>query len=153
MVYRNDEGKLAGFGEKGAKAYARFRALLQRMGVGETIEFSWHEPRSPGFHRLFFARLHALFDRQEQFADPDSLRAWLTVGAGECQFVPGPKGRMVALPKSIAWHRLDEVEFRDLVDKVDRFLDTEHAQSFLWPHLEPRQRAEMIDGWRMEFER
>ena len=153
VVVRDEAGKLAGLGEKGARAYARFRAALKRMEVGETLEFQWNEPRSPGYHRLFFAKLHALFDRQEQFADVDALRAWLTVGAGECDFVPGPKGRMVAMPRSIAWHRLDEVEFRELVRKIDEFLDSEHAQAFLWPHLGPRKRARVIDDWHAEFDR
>jgi hypothetical protein len=150
---RDEQGKLSGLGEKGARAYAKFKATLKRMAVGETLEFEWHEPRSPGYHRLFFARLHALFDRQEQFADVDALRAWLTVGAGECDFLPGPRGRMVAMPRSIAWHRLDEVEFREIVRKIDDFIDTDHAQVFLWPHLKPRKRAQMVYDWRSEFDR
>nr|WP_255532596.1 DUF1367 family protein [Polynucleobacter sp. UK-Kesae-W10] len=88
---------------------------------------------------------------QEQFADIEALRAWLTVGAGECEFVPGPKGRMVAMPRSIKWAKLDQVEFESLSSKVDAFLWSAHATRFLWPHLSDQQAHEMIESLDREF--
>ena len=153
VVCMGNDGKLQGFGEKGARAWARFMRMLTGLRPGDTVEFSWHEPRSPGFHKRFFAKLNGLFEMQEQFEDVDRLRAWITVGAGECDFVPGPTGRMVALPKSIAWHKLDETDFRELARKVDDFLWSPHAQAFLWPHLSEARRYEMIELLDMEFGR
>lgn len=135
VIVRGEDGRVRGLGEKGERAFDRWRRKVEAMEPGETLAFSWREPRSPKFHRLFFVMLADLFDRQEQFADVDQLRAWLTVGAGYCEFVPGPTGRMVALPKSIAWERMDDTEFRELVVEVWKFLRSEHAQRFLWPHL------------------
>lgn len=152
-VHKGDDGKLEGFGEKGMRAWRRFHAMLARLQPGDTLEFQWHEPRSPGFHRRFFKKLHSLFDMQEQFDDPDKLRAWLTVGAGEADFLPGPKGRMVAMPRSIAWHKLDETEFRELAHRVDNFLWSPQAQAFLWPHLDEQRRYQMIEALDMEFSR
>lgn len=152
-VFKDESGKLAGFGDKGSRAWSRFRAMLDRLQVGETLAFQWWEPRAPGFHKLFFAKLNALFDRQEQFDDVDRLRAWLTVGAGECDFVPGPKGRMVALPRSIAWHKLDETEFAELARRIDDFLWSEAAHRFLWPHLTPQLAYETVEQLQLEFSR
>jgi hypothetical protein len=151
VVFKGEDGKLQGFGEKGQRAYSKFRRRVEGMAPGETLQFSWHEPRSPKHHGLFFAKLHALLDRQEQFDTADKLRAWLTVGAGYADFVPGPTGRMVALPQSIAWHKLDEAEFSDLHAKVDAFLWTEHARAFLWGHLQPQQTYDMVDQFLTEF--
>lgn len=151
IVLKGDDGKLHGFGERGEAAMAKLNKRVRDMQPGETMALSWKEPRSPGFHRIFFARLGGLFHMQEQFDDEERLRAWLIVGAGECDFVPGPTGRMVALPKSIAWEKLDEVEFERLVKKVDEFLWTDHAQRFLWPHLTSQQTNEMIETLRREF--
>lgn len=145
VVYKDEAGKLRGLGEKGDRAWQRFRSYLESMAVGETISFAWFKPRSPKFHRLFFAFLGELMDRQEQFDDINALRAWLTVGAGYATFVPGPTGRMVALPKSIAWHRMDDNEFRELVLAVWDFLRTEHAQRFLWPHLDDGKAVEQVE--------
>lgn len=151
VVVKGGDGKLSGFGDKGGRAWNRFRAMVDRMTVGETLAFSFWEPRSPQFHKRFFAKLHRLFDMQEQFDDVDTLRAWMTVGAGECSFVPGPKGRMVALPKSIKWHRMDDAEFGELVSRIDTFMWTPHARAFLWPHLSDAESAQMVQAWHDEF--
>ena len=151
VVYRDERGKLAGYGEAGARAWARFQKMLARLAQGETLVFKWWEPRSPGFHKLFFSKLHALFERQERFDDVDKLRTWLTVGAGEADFMPGPRGRLVAIPKSIAWHKLDEADFRELVRKIDDFLWTHHAREFMWPQLSTEQTYEILEGLRGQF--
>ena len=151
VLTRGEDGKLQGLGEKGERAYAKFRARVDSLAVGDTLHFEWREPRSPAHHRLFFAKLHALADRQEQFEDADKLRHWLTVGAGYCDFVPGPTGRMVALPQSIAWHSLDEADFADLHAKVDGFLWSEHARRFLWPHLSNEASYALMQQFMTEF--
>jgi hypothetical protein len=147
VVFKDDTGKLAGFGDKGRRAFEKFQRKVRELEPGETLHFEWREPRSPQHHRYFFAKLGELFDRQEQFDDVDKLRAWLTVGAGECDFVPGPKGRMVAMPKSIAWHKLDEVEFTELRRRVEAFMWSDHARRFLWPHLSDEETYQMVAQW------
>ena len=139
VLVKDECGKLAGLGEKGARAWARFRRTVDALAHGETLEFEWRAPRSPAHHRLFFAQIGNLFDSQEQFDCPDKLRQWLTVGAGYCDFVPGPNGRMVALPKSINWASMDEVEFGELHAAVLNFVWTKHARQFLWPQLTEQQ--------------
>lgn len=151
IVVRGEDGKVHGLGVKGERSYARFRAKVESMEIGETMEFEWREPRSPKFHRLFFAMLHELFDRQERFDDANQLRAWITVGAGYCDYVPGVDGQIVAIPQSIAWIKMDDGEFRELVRAVWYFLRTEHAQRFLWPSLSRAMAYEnaeaVLIGW------
>lgn len=152
VVRKGDDGKLQGVGEKGARAFAKFRRRIELLQPGDTLHFEWREPRSPAHHRLFFSKLGALLDRQEQFDSSEKLRHWLTVGAGYCDFVPGPTGRMVALPQSIAFHALDEADFSDLHAKVDAFLWSDHARAFLWPHLSDVQTYGLIEQLLMEYE-
>lgn len=151
VVTKGQDGKLQGLGQKGARAFAKFRRRVDDLQPGQTLHFEWREPRSPAHHRLWFAKLHGLLDRQEQFADADQLRLWLIVGAGYCTFAPGPTGRMVALPQSIAWHAMDEAEFADLHSKVDAFLWSDHARRFLWPHLSAQQSYDLVDQFLTEF--
>lgn len=152
VLTKDDAGKIAGLTETDQRAYARFRRMLSELRVGATATLKFWVPRSPKFHRLHFAMLKALFDAQEQFADPDELRAWLQVGAGHCEFVPGPKGRMVALPKSISYERLDDAEFSEHHEKVKAFLRSEHALRFLYPHLDEAKASEMIETLLADFE-
>ncbi len=152
VVFKDEDGKLAGHGGKGERAYARFLARLRDLQQGATLAFSWREPRAARTHGFFFAFLRELFDRQETFDDVDELRAWLTVGAGYVRYVPGRDG-LIALPQSIAFDKLDEDEFRELIHRVKQFLWDPDAYMFLWPHLSPQKAYEMVDLLRLEFDR
>lgn len=153
IVVKDDRGHLAGFGEKGERAYARFLSAVRQLEPGEMLSFTYRVPRSPGFHRRHFVMLRAFFDSQEQFGDEHQFRKWAEVGAGYADFLPGPKGRMVALPKSIAYEALDDEEFRDVHHAVMAFLRSEHARRFLWGHLTEQQTYDMVEAIMGEFER
>lgn len=152
LIYKDETGKLAGFGEKGARAYSRFLKAARELDIGELLKFSYWVPRSDKFHRLHFVMLKAVFESQEQFNDEHQFRKWTEVGAGHCDFVPGPKGRMVALPKSIAYENLDDEDFATVHENVKAFLRSQHARRFLWAHLDDDKSAEMIGELIAQFE-
>jgi hypothetical protein len=152
IVTKGPDGKLQGFGRKGAQDYERWKRLVASLRAGDLLHFSYREPRSPQHHKLWFAKMGALLERQEQFDSLDKLRMWVTVGAGYAEFAPGPQGRMVALPQSIAWDKMDEAEFRALHEAADAFLRTPHAQSFLWGHLTQQQQSDMVETLLAEFD-
>ena len=132
------------------RGYARFLNRLKELGQN-CIQFSWKEPRSGAYHRRHFAMINALFEAQEQFTESDQLRKWLEVGAGFAEFVPGPKGKMVALPKSIAYEKLDQIEFEQIAEAVMSFARSDHARRFLWGHLSDQQSWDMIESVLGEF--
>jgi hypothetical protein len=153
IIVKNSQGKLEGFGQAGAKTYAKFRAAVDALEIGETLQFDYKVPRAPKFHRLHFAGLiHPLFEAQEQFADETQLRKWLEVGAGHCDFVPGPKGQMVALPRSIDYASLDDVEFGEVHEACKDFMCSEHCRRFLWPHLPSDMTSKTIETILMGLE-
>lgn len=151
VLCKDERGKLAGASPADHKKWLRFLSRFAAMAIGDTLSFVWHEPRSPVFHRRFFALLNSLFDRQESFDDVDDLRTWLTCGAGHCKFVPGLEGGLCAIPESIAFHKLEQPEFQALVDKVWTFLDTERARGVLWPHASEQSTWSAIEQLRMEW--
>lgn len=135
IVVKDETGHLAGLGEKNERAYNRFKRQVTSMEVGETLAFGWKKPRSPKFHRLHFGLLHAAFDAQEQFQLFDPFRMWVQVGAGHCDLLPGPHGKPVAVPRSIAWEEMDDNEFYEHHIAAVAFLRSVHAYRYLWPHL------------------
>lgn len=151
VITKGANGKLEGFGEKGRRAWRKFRALVTEMEVGETLGFTYRMPRSPKHHRYTFAKLAGLFERQEQFEDFDRLREWLTVGAGHCDLLPGPAGALVAIPRSINWESLDEQGFIEFHRALTDFLWTQAAQAALWPHSGDQQRYDNIANWHNDF--
>lgn len=152
IALRLDErGKLDGLTPADARAYAKFRRKLGALRPGDTISFDHRFPRSPKFHRRHFAMLGMLFDNQEQFAHPEDMRKWVEVGAGHCQFVPGPKGRLVALPLSVAYDSLDDAEFGEHHRKVVDFLRSPAATRFLWPEVDDAAGLGAIEMILQEF--
>ena len=151
VVIKGDDGKLQGLGEKASRAFDRFKRATEEMAVGDTMRFGFWIPRAPGPHRAHFKLLHAIFDQQEQFDDADEFRKWVEVGAGFCTFVPGPGGRMVALPKSIAWDRLEEADFEEHHRKVVRFMRSPHFTRFLWPAMTDLAADTLINNLLAQF--
>lgn len=153
LITKDSRNKMVGVGPKGERAYARFLSAVRNLEYGEMLAFSYKIPRAPKFHRLHFVMLAALFEAQEQFADEYQFRKWVEVGAGHCDFVPGPTGRMVALARSIDYESLDDVEFAEMHEAVKAFFRTTHATRFLWPHLSDADSAEMVRVILEQFER
>ncbi|OZI59923.1 hypothetical protein [Bordetella genomosp. 11] len=152
IALRKDEtGKLAGLTEADRRAFQRFKRKLENLPFGATITFEHRFPRSGKFHRLHFAMLGVVFDNQEQFTDPEDLRKWIEVGAGHCQLVPGPDGKPVALPKSVAYDSLDDAEFYEHHIKVLAFLRSRRATRFLWPAVDDEAAAAAVEGILQEF--
>lgn len=147
-----ENGKIVGVDDKAQKAYAKFRARLESLHNGESLIFSWKEPRSGPFHRRHFAMLGAVYNAQEQFTDETQFRKWMEVGAGYADMLPGPKGKPVAVPRSIAYEKLDQVEFEPIHQAVFAFARSLYATRFLWPQLSDAQQAEMIAAILAEFE-
>lgn len=153
ILHIDECGKLTGIDDKQERAYARFRTKLAKLRPGDTLSFDFKIPRSPRFHRLHFAMLGAFFASQEVFDDADRMRKWLEVGCGHVEFMPGPDGSLVALPKSVAYEALDDVEFHDVHEGVKAFIRTAQAYRYLWPHLNDAGREQMVEAVLQEFER
>ena len=151
MLTRGDDGKLAGVNDREQRKYVKFLNRAVNLTPEDSIKFSWTEPRSGPYHRRHFSMIGAVYLAQEQFDDEDAFRKWLEVGAGYCKFVPGPSGRMVALPDSIAYDKLDQAEFEPIHEAVFQFVRSPYARSFLWGHLTDQQSNDMVDGVLQEF--
>jgi len=153
IIFKDESGRMAGLGEKGRRAWEKFCKRLAELEVGETMKFSYALPRSGVHHRYFFAKITGLLERQEQFDTVDALLEWLKVGAGHVDFMPGARGELIAMPKTIAWHRLEEQDFIEFHREVNDFLWTPHAMAYLWPHLSHEHQYQCIEHWHLDFER
>lgn len=153
ILKKDEMGKLRGIDEIQNRAFQRFRRVASAMAPGDTLSFSFWIPRSPGSHRFFFHKLNTLLDRTEAFDDAGKLRAWLLMGAGHCDFVPGLDGTPNAVPKSMDFESMDEAAFCELQRDIDQFLWTEHAQLVLWPAQSAQQRWNSMESFLGEFRR
>ncbi len=142
---------LRGVDEKNHRRWVRFLKFVFSMEHGEIAQVATRMPRSGAFHRLHMAIEQAVFKAQERFTDFEQFRNWTKIGAGHVDWVPGAKGGIVPLPRSISFANLDENEMREFHDAMLAFLRGPHAAPFLWKHLAPAAAAEMMHTVLSEF--
>ncbi len=146
-------GMVDGLGELNQKKWRRFVAGLFRLEPGEMTTIKTHKARSGPFHRRHMLLEQRVFEAQEKFDNFErGFRDWLKVGAGHCDWHPGPKGGVFPVPKSISYAELEDNDMRTFHDAAVAFLRTEHAGKTLWRHLKPAQQTEMIESILADFE-
>ncbi len=145
-------GAIDGLGEKGKKQWRRFVGGLFKLEPGEMVTIRTHKARSGPFHRRHMAIEQRVFEAQERFEHFETFRNWLKVGSGFCEWAAGPKGGVIPVPKSIAFDKLEEDEMREVHDEMVAFLRGPHAAGYLWKHLSPMARTEMIEAVLAEFD-
>ena len=128
-------GVFDGWNQSDKRGWRKIWKRLMSLEPGEFAVIEFVIPRSGPYHRRHFAILNAIFDAQERFDDLDRMRDWLSIGAGHVDWVPGAKGGIVPLPKSISFAKADQAEFEEYHRKVMAFLRGPHAAPFLWRHL------------------
>lgn len=146
VVTKGEDGRLAGMGEKGERAFRRFVRATQELQPGETLKLAFKIPRAPGPHKHHFKLLHAIFDQQDQYIDFDRFREWVQIGAGFCDIVPGPKGKPVAHARSINWESLEEADFEQHHRDVVAFLRSTHCTRYLWPQMTDLQADTLMNN-------
>lgn len=138
-------GMVDGLGEHGKKQWRRFVNRLMKLEPGEMVDIRTHQERIGWYHRKHMALEQRVFEAQEKFATFEQFRVWLKVGAGFVDWLPGPKGGVIPVPKSISYARLEQGEMERVHEDIVAFLRTEHACATLWKHLSVTQRIEQIE--------
>ncbi len=133
-----------GIDEKNHKSWCRFLRELFSLEDGEIAEIGTRMPRSGPYHRFHMAMEQAVFNEQERFNDFEQFRNWIKIGAGHVTWVPGAKGGIVPLPKSISYAKLEESDMRELHAAMLEFLHGQHAAPYLWKHLDAEEAGRMM---------
>lgn len=145
-------GVIDGLGDQGKKRWRRFMNGLLKLTPGEIVEIHTKKPRSGVFHRRHMLIESRVFDAQERIVEFEQFRLWLKLGAGFVDWMPGPKGGVFPVPKSIAYDKLEEDAFREFHENCIAFLRTPHACKYLWPKLPEQQRAQAIESVLEDFD-
>jgi hypothetical protein len=130
------------------KHHARWLRLLRDMFSledGQVVQVGGKLERDTAFHRRHMALEQAIFNAQRRFAQFEQFRNWLKIGAGHVSWVPGPKGGIVPLPKSISYVELDDAAMHAVHTAMLAFLRGPHAARYLWRELEPGAAAEKME--------
>lgn len=145
-------GVIDGLGEVNRKAWRRFWHGVLRLEPGEVMQIITHRERLGWFHRKHMALEQRIFDEQERFEHFEQFRTWLKIGAGHVDWLPGPKGAIIPVPRSISYAKMGQDEMDAFHEAAVRFLLEPHAAKVLWPKLPAEQREGAIEAIVRDFE-
>jgi hypothetical protein len=138
VLTKGQKGKLVGLSEQDRQAFALFCKRAKALPPGETIQFAWEPPRSPGVHAAYFSMLARVAEQQDRFPSEMLLREWAERGARHVEQVSvsgsGLDGEVVLeRVKSVNYAAMDDDAFRLLFNRVKAYLLSEPALRHLWP--------------------
>ena len=94
------------------------------LRIGEVYNAEIKLARNLNFHRKYFALINCAWEYQNEdttkhFKNVECFRKTVEIAAGNCEPVYNLQlGQWVEIPKSIAFDKMDENEFRDLYERV-----------------------------------
>lgn len=144
-------GAVDGLGERGKKQWRRLWNRIFKLQPGEAMEIVTRQERLGWYHRKHMALEQRVFEAQEVFEHFRTFRAWLKIGAGHVEFVPGSDGQLQAVPLSISYADMEQAQMEEFHDAAVAFLRSSRGASQLWPHLAVAAAGDMIDSIMSEF--
>jgi hypothetical protein len=118
---------------------------LAKYPLNTEIKAEITQPRNLGHHKKFFALLQALFPHQEIYPTLDSFRAAMTCALGYGETVTLKDGRIVLVPGSISFAKMDQAAFNDFYDRALELIATRILPGIGREDVD-REVAEIIDG-------
>ena len=92
--------------------------VAKKFEAGEIYPAKIWKRRNVKFHRKFFELLNMIFDMQEKYTNERDLRVEITLKCGFYEEHLTEKGKIVYIPKSISFEKMDDVEFEKLYNKA-----------------------------------
>lgn len=89
----------------------------RRVKEGQIIEVDYKKPRNPLFHNKFMSMIRVVYDNQEKYETIEQVLNAVKVDLGyyDPLYVHNVE---VAVPRSISFAKMDEIEFEELYDKA-----------------------------------
>lgn len=110
LFFRKDFGRLVPADDAAS-------AALTKIKHGSDVQVEIKRPRNIRHHRKFFALMQLVYQNQEKYDTIEHLVAALKAAVGHCDFLPGRDGGLIAVPKSIAFAKMDQVSFDAFYDR------------------------------------
>jgi hypothetical protein len=95
-------------------------AVLGKIGRGDVVSIEVKRPRNVQHHRLYWALVGLVHDNldHERYPTPEDLSDAIKIAAGHRKRIELPSGEVGFIPKSIAFHKMDQAEFDSFYERV-----------------------------------
>lgn len=93
------------------------REIVSKIGPGGcAVEIRL--PRNLAHHRKYWALVNLIYQNQSRYRSNDELSDAIKVMIGHAQTVTMKNGATFQIPKSIAFHKMDQADFDDFYNRV-----------------------------------
>lgn len=90
---------------------------MQKVPNGKEIMIEYKPKRNVKFHRKAFALLNLVLANTDKYSNINDLLIEFKLKAGHYQEHITTKGKIIYVPKSIAFSEMDEIEFGEIYSK------------------------------------
>jgi hypothetical protein len=119
-------------------------AVLRRLAPGEIVEAQVTRPRNPQFHAKFFAMLQIVLENQEYYTSMDDLLDVCKLSIGHSKIIKTRRASF-AIPKSISFANMDDIEFGAFYDAACNWVLTEVIPGLERHHLDDAVREQLLE--------
>lgn len=107
------------------------RDAIKHLKPGEVYRFEFKKMRNAAHHRKFFALVGFVAQHSSVYDTTDKALIAIKLAVGHCDFVAHPQtGELVAMPKSISFASMDQIEFDKFYEKA-----VNGVMQYLLPHI------------------
>lgn len=99
-------------------AYPRDAELLDAIPEGAVVSVQPKRPRSPRRHRWFWALCSKVAESHPYYATAEQVAEHLKYRTGRVSTVVLSDGKVIYVPKSISFSKMDETEFKSFVEEA-----------------------------------
>jgi len=92
--------------------------LVDALALGDVVRVKVTRPRNIHHHRKFWALMQLVYQNQEHYQSIDHMVAAVKVATGHSDALTTKTSDVIYLPKSIAFHKMDQQEFSQFYERV-----------------------------------
>ena len=96
--------------------------FIEKIKPGQIVRGDLKRVRNPRQHALYWAAINLCFEHQERYATRQQLHNAIKVAVGYYDEQPGPGGRTLTVPKSIAFGNMPQDEWEAFFDKFIKLI-------------------------------
>jgi hypothetical protein len=91
---------------------------ISKLKEGEQVKVDVKRARNGKQHRLYFALINLIYGQQTRYATTEQLSNAIKCAVGYCDEIETKGGKVLVIPKSIAFHAMPQDQFTEFFDKV-----------------------------------
>jgi hypothetical protein len=97
---------------------------IAKLKEGEQVTVECKRARNGKQHRLYWALMNLIYGQQSRYATLEQMSNAIKCAVGYCDEIETKGGKVLVIPKSIAFHAMPQDQFAEFFDRVLELVTT-----------------------------